>query len=105
MLAEASTINRKSVSSRRDGTTTEVGRINSWPNPSDMNVKQRQTGGDLHVQEHPCPDRWVGSRRQAVEQAVLFAKEIGAKITAVTVTEPFPAHLASVASNELEYAP
>jgi nucleotide-binding universal stress UspA family protein len=42
---------------------------------------------------------------KAVEQAVLFAKEIGAKITAVTVTEPFPAHLASVASNELEYAP
>jgi nucleotide-binding universal stress UspA family protein len=26
---------------------------------------------------------------KAVEQGVLFAKEIGAKITAVTVTEPF----------------
>jgi nucleotide-binding universal stress UspA family protein len=31
---------------------------------------------------------------KAVEQAVLFAKEIGAKITAVTVTEPF--HFLSV---------
>jgi nucleotide-binding universal stress UspA family protein len=27
---------------------------------------------------------------KAVEQGVLFAQEIGAKITAVTVTEPFP---------------
>ena len=34
---------------------------------------------------------------KAVEQGVLFAKEIGAKITAVTVTEPFP--LAAVAAN------
>jgi len=34
---------------------------------------------------------------KAVEQSVLFAKEIGAKITAVTVTEPFP--LAAVAAN------
>ena len=31
---------------------------------------------------------------KAVEQGVLFAKEIGAKITAMTVTEPF--HLLSV---------
>jgi len=31
---------------------------------------------------------------KAVEQGVLFAKEIGAKITAVTVTEPF--HFLSV---------
>ena len=34
---------------------------------------------------------------KAVEQALRFAKEIGAKITAVTVTEPFP--LAAVAAN------
>ena len=40
---------------------------------------------------------------KAVEQAVLFAKEIGAKITAVTVTEPF--HLLSVAPSQLEYTP
>ena len=40
---------------------------------------------------------------KAVEQGVLFAKEIGAKITAVTVTEPF--HLLSVTPNQLEYAP
>jgi nucleotide-binding universal stress UspA family protein len=39
----------------------------------------------------------------AVGQAVLFAKEIGAKITAVTVTEPF--HLLSVAPSQLEYTP
>ena len=42
---------------------------------------------------------------KAVEQGVLFAKEVGAKITAMTVTEPFPPHLGSVGSNELEYAP
>jgi nucleotide-binding universal stress UspA family protein len=40
---------------------------------------------------------------QAVEQGVLFAKEIGAKITAVTVTEPF--QLISVAPSQLEYTP
>jgi nucleotide-binding universal stress UspA family protein len=40
---------------------------------------------------------------KAVEQGVLFAKEIGAKITAVTVTEPF--HSLSVTSIELEYTP
>ena len=38
---------------------------------------------------------------KAVEQGVLFAKEIGAKITAVTVTEPF--HLLSVKPSQLEY--
>ena len=40
---------------------------------------------------------------KAVEQGVLFAKEIGAKITAVTVTEPF--HLLSVAPSQLEHTP
>jgi nucleotide-binding universal stress UspA family protein len=40
---------------------------------------------------------------KAVEQGVLFAKEIGAKITAVTVTEPF--HVLSVAPSQLEYTP
>jgi nucleotide-binding universal stress UspA family protein len=40
---------------------------------------------------------------KAVEQGVLFAKEIGAKITAVTITEPF--HLLSVAPSQLEYTP
>jgi nucleotide-binding universal stress UspA family protein len=40
---------------------------------------------------------------KAVEQGVLFAKEINAKITAVTVTEPF--HLLSVKPNQLEYTP
>jgi nucleotide-binding universal stress UspA family protein len=40
---------------------------------------------------------------KAVEQGVLFAKEIGAKITAVTVTEPF--HMFSVAPSQLEYTP
>ena len=41
--------------------------------------------------------------RLAVEQAVLFAKEIGAKITAVTITEPF--HAVSVKPSQLEYTP
>jgi len=40
---------------------------------------------------------------KAVEQGIVFAKEIGAKITAVTVTEPF--HLLSVAPSQLEYTP
>ena len=40
---------------------------------------------------------------KAVEEGVLFAKEIGAKITAVTVTELF--HLLSVAPSQLEYTP
>jgi nucleotide-binding universal stress UspA family protein len=40
---------------------------------------------------------------KAVEQGVLFAKDIGAKITAVTVTEPF--HLLSVKPSQLEYTP
>jgi nucleotide-binding universal stress UspA family protein len=39
----------------------------------------------------------------AVEQGVLFAKEIGAKITAVTVTEPF--QVVSVKPSQLEYTP
>jgi nucleotide-binding universal stress UspA family protein len=40
---------------------------------------------------------------KAVEQGILFAKEIGAKITAATVTEPF--HLLSVEQIQLEYTP
>ena len=40
---------------------------------------------------------------KAVEQGVLFAKEIDAKIIAVTVTEPF--HLLSVAPSQVEYTP
>ena len=40
---------------------------------------------------------------KAVEQGVRFAKEIGAKITAMTVTEPF--HFLSVSPSQLEYTP
>ena len=40
---------------------------------------------------------------KAVEQGVLFAKEISAKVTAVTVTEPF--HFISVEPSQLEYTP
>ena len=40
---------------------------------------------------------------KAMAQGVLFAKEIGAKITAVTVTEPF--HAVSVKPSQLEYTP
>ena len=36
---------------------------------------------------------------KAVEQGVLFAKEIGAKVTAITVTEPF--HMPNVGSPTL----
>jgi nucleotide-binding universal stress UspA family protein len=40
---------------------------------------------------------------KAVEQGIRFSKDIGAKVTAVTVTEPF--HLLSVAPSQLEYTP
>ena len=40
---------------------------------------------------------------KAVEQGILFAKEIGAKITAVTITEP--SNLLSVSPTQLEYTP
>ena len=40
---------------------------------------------------------------KAVEQGVRFAKEIGAKITAVTVTEPF--NVFSSSPSELGYTP
>jgi nucleotide-binding universal stress UspA family protein len=40
---------------------------------------------------------------KAVEQGIRLAKEIGAKITAMTVTEPF--HLLSVEPSQLEYTP
>ena len=40
---------------------------------------------------------------KAVEQGVRFAKDIGAKVTAMTVSEPF--HLLSVAPSQLEYTP
>ena len=39
---------------------------------------------------------------KAVEQAIHFAKEIGARITALTVTEPFPVHW--IEPNQFEYA-
>jgi nucleotide-binding universal stress UspA family protein len=39
----------------------------------------------------------------AVKHGVNFAKEIGAKVTGVTVTEPF--HLLSVKPSQLEYTP
>jgi nucleotide-binding universal stress UspA family protein len=42
---------------------------------------------------------------KAVEQAIRFAKEIVAKITTVTVTEPFPSHLLSVEPNQLGDTP
>jgi nucleotide-binding universal stress UspA family protein len=38
---------------------------------------------------------------KAVEHGVLLAREIGAKVTAVTVSEPF--HLISVAPSQIEY--
>jgi nucleotide-binding universal stress UspA family protein len=41
---------------------------------------------------------------KAVEHAIQFAKEIGARITAVTITEPFPARWVSVEPSQFEYA-
>ena len=42
---------------------------------------------------------------KAVEQGILFAKEIGAKITAVSVTEPFPSHLLAAEPSQFGDAP
>ena len=42
---------------------------------------------------------------KAVEQGVLFAKEVGAEITAVAVTEPFPSHLLAAEPNQFGDAP
>jgi nucleotide-binding universal stress UspA family protein len=40
---------------------------------------------------------------QVVEQGLVFAKEIGGKVTAVTVTESF--HVLSLAPSQLQYTP
>jgi nucleotide-binding universal stress UspA family protein len=64
--------------------------------------KQRQEGNKL-FKNILVPTDGSDLAAQAVEQGVLFAKEIGAKITAVTVTEPF--QLISVAPSQLEYTP
>jgi nucleotide-binding universal stress UspA family protein len=40
---------------------------------------------------------------KAVDEGILFAKEIGAKITAVTITEPF--NVFALAPSELGYTP
>ena len=67
-------------------------------------VERGQTQKETHiVQNILVPTDGSDLAVKAVEQGVLFAKEIGAKITAVTVTEPF--HLLSVASSQLEYTP
>ncbi len=47
------------------------------------------------------PTNGFGLANKAVEYGVLLAKENGARITAVTVTEPF--HLFSVAISQIEY--
>src|SRR5207342_1273976 len=65
--------------------------------------KEAKRGGDLLFKNILIPTDGSDLAIKAVEQGVLFAKEIGAKITAVTVTEPF--HLLSVAPSQLEYTP
>jgi nucleotide-binding universal stress UspA family protein len=65
--------------------------------------KEAKRGGDLLFKNILVPTDGSDLAAKAVEQGVLFAKEIGAKITAVTVTEPF--HLLSVAPSQLEYTP
>jgi hypothetical protein len=44
---------------------------------------------DYLVLKYTVPDRRVVPRRQGVEHGIALAREIGAKVTAVTVTEPF----------------
>jgi nucleotide-binding universal stress UspA family protein len=55
------------------------------------------------VQEHPGRNRWVGPCSQGRRARHPFHQEVGAKITALTVTEPF--HVLSLAPSELEYTP
>ena len=67
-------------------------------------VEETPSGGDPHLYKNILiPTDGSDLAAKAVEQGVLFAKEIGAKITAMTVTEPF--HLLSVAASQLEYTP
>src|SRR5246500_2163200 len=67
-------------------------------------VEETPSGGDPHLYKNILiPTDGSAPAAKAVEQGVLFAKEIGAKITAVTVTEPF--HLLSVEQIQLEYTP
>ena len=57
-------------------------------------VEETPSGGDLHLFTNILiPTDGSDLATKAVDQGVLFAKEIGAKITAMTVTEPF--HLLS----------
>src|ERR1700730_18309186 len=72
------------------------------PLPTVRQKKQRQEGNKL-FKNILVPTDGSDLAAKAVEQGVLFAKEIGAKITAMTVTEPF--HLLSVAPSQLEYTP
>jgi nucleotide-binding universal stress UspA family protein len=65
--------------------------------------KNHRSEEDYLVQEFLIPTDGSDLATKAVEQGVQFAKEIGAKITAVTVTEPY--HLLSVAPSQLEYTP
>jgi nucleotide-binding universal stress UspA family protein len=65
-------------------------------------VEETSSGGDPHLYRNILiPTDGSDLATKAIEQGVLFAKEIGAKITAMTVTEPF--HLLSVAPSQLEY--
>jgi nucleotide-binding universal stress UspA family protein len=67
-------------------------------------VEETPSGGDPHLFKNILiPTDGSDLATKAVDQGVLFAKEIGAKITAMTVTEPF--HLLSVAPSQLEYTP
>jgi nucleotide-binding universal stress UspA family protein len=67
-------------------------------------VEETPNGGGPHLYKNILiPTDGSDLAAKAVEQGVLFAKEIGAKITAITVTEPF--HLLSVAPSQLEYTP
>src|SRR5436305_652468 len=67
-------------------------------------VEETPIGGDPHLYKNILiPTDGSDLAAKAVEQGILFAKEIGAKITALTVTEPF--HLLSVEPSQLEYTP
>jgi nucleotide-binding universal stress UspA family protein len=67
-------------------------------------VEETPSGGDPHLFKNILiPTDGSDLATKAVDQGVLFAKEIDAKITAMTVTEPF--HLLSAAPSQLEYTP
>jgi nucleotide-binding universal stress UspA family protein len=63
--------------------------------------ERRREEDERLVQDILIPTDGSELAAKAIEHGVLFAREIGAKVTAVAVTEPF--HVLAVAPSQIEY--